>query len=596
MTAAETLPADPTPALRLAPRQEFPAEVVQVPWTSLRRSEFNPRRTFDDKPLFELAVDIYHKGMLQNLVVRPHPTEEGAYEIAAGERRYRAAGLLVEGLELVDDQGGESTLLKVPGEYTVPVLIRPLTDQQLVEVAITENLQREDISPLEEADGYARLRGLGMRPDEIAARSGHPLRRVEQRLILADGLGKEGRKLLIEDKINVAQAQVIAQTTGELKKHLVKLVKENPRSYSAEQLRKITTEGRVLVSNALFDWEAAGLAVCEDLWGVTPAYFRDNARAQALQLEAIEAQAQQDRESGNWAFVDVLPCGAHGNVRSLPWSTYRNYGPQELQGVVYIHNLSGEMYRHEGAVREDAAKAAEKAKQTAQRAQVRAEQAAQPPEDRPVRDVAHRLGQEARARVLWGSLATDPKRCLVLTVQGLFEASSEVKVRTDPAPSMSAPLPEAVALVERWTTERPDLFQTHKEGTMVTQLYGSKLHDALIDLSVDDLLALLAYHMHDSLHHWSGFSATSRPGALAVHVAGQIGADKRLAQEWEVTAEFLNAYTIPQLTALIATMPKKVQPGIAPGVSKKELVGRIVEVAGALREAGWVPDVVKFQR
>lgn len=465
MTAAETLPADPTPALRLAPRQEFSAEVVQVPWTSLRRSEFNPRRTFDDKPLFELAVDIYHKGMLQNLVVRPHPTEEGAYEIAAGERRYRAAGLLVEGLELVDDQGGESTLLKVPGEYTVPVLIRPLTDQQLVEVAITENLQREDISPLEEADGYARLRGLGMRLDEIAARSGHPLRRVEQRLILAEGLGKEGRKLLIEDRINVAQAQVIAQTTGELKKHLVKLVKENPRSYSAEQLRKITTEGRVLVSNALFDWEAAGLAVCEDLWGVTPAYFRDNARAQALQLEAIEAQAQQDRESGKWAFVDVLPCGAHGNVRSLPWSTYRNYGPQELQGVIYIHNLSGEMYRHEGAVREDAAKAAEKARQSAYRAEARAEQAKQAPEDRPVRDVAHRLGQEARARVLWGSLATDPKRCLVLTVQGLFEASSEVKVRTDPAPSLSAPLPEAVALVERWTTERPDLFQTHKWPT-----------------------------------------------------------------------------------------------------------------------------------
>jgi ParB family chromosome partitioning protein len=597
MTAVTPLPADPTPALRLAPTQEAAsAEIVQVPWTSLRRSDFNPRRTFEEKPLFELAVDIYHKGLLQNLVVRPHPTEDGAYELVAGERRYRAVGLLVEGLELVDDAGGESTVLKVPEGYTVPVQIRHLTDQELIELAITENLQREDVTPLEEADGYARLAGLGMKPDEIAARSGHPLRRVEQRLTLAYGLGKEGRKLLMEDNINVAQAQVIAQTTGELKKHLVKLVRENPRHYSAEQLRKLTTDGRVLVSNALFDVEASGLAVVEDMWGLTPAYFRDTAKAQALNLESIEAQAQADRDSGAWVFVDVLPCSAHGNVRNLPWNTYRHSGPKELQGVVYIHSPSGEMYRFEGVVREDDAKAAEKARQSAHRAQARAEQAAQPPEDRPVRDAAHKIGQEARARVLWGSLATDPKRCLALTVQGLFESGSEVKVRVDVAPSLSAPLPEVVALVQRWTTERPDLFMTHKEGTMVNGPCGAKFHAALMELSEGDLLSLLAYHMHDSLHHWTAFSTTARPGELAVHVAGQIGADKRLEQEWTVTAEYLSAYTLPQLTALIATMPKKVQPSIAPNISKRELVGRIVEVAGMLREAGWVPDVVKFQR
>lgn len=597
MTAATPLPADPTPALRLTQPQEAPAaEVVCVPWNSLRRSDFNPRRTFEDKPLFELAVDIYHKGLLQNLVVRPHPTEDGAYELVAGERRYRAVGLLVEGLELVDDQGGESALLQVAGDYTVPVQIRHLTDQELIELAITENSQREDVTPLEEADGYARLTGLGMKPDEIAARSGHPLRRVEQRLTLAYGLGKEGRKLLTEDKINLAQAQVIAQTTGELKRHLVKLVRENPRQYGAEQLRKLTTDGRVLVSNALFDVEASGLAVCEDMWGIIPAYFRDTAKAQALHLEALEAQAQHDRDSGQWAFVDVLPCSTHGNVRNLPWTTYRTSGPKELQGVVYIHSPSGEMHRHEGAVREEAAKAAEKAKQSQWRAQAHAEVAAQPPKNRPVRDAAHRIGQEARARVLWGSLATDPKRCLALTVQGLFESASEVRVKTETAPSLSAPLPEVVALVQRWAAERPDLFQTHKEGTMVNGPHGTKFHAALMELSEGDLLSLLAYHMHDSLHHWTAFSATARPGELAVHVAQQIGADKRLAQEWTVTADYLSAYTIPQLTALIATMPGKVQPSIAPNVGKKELVGRIVEVAGALREAGWVPDVVRFQR
>ncbi|MXV21939.1 transcriptional regulator, partial [Deinococcus xianganensis] len=81
-----------------------------------------------------------------------------------------------------------------------------------------------------------------------------------------------------------------------------------------------------------------------------------------------------------------------------------------------------------------------------------------------------------------------------------------------------------------------------------------------------------------------------------VYVAAQTGADVRLSQEWEVTEEFLNAYTIPQLTALAATMPRDAQPSIAPNVGKKELMGRIVEMAPKLKAAGWVPDVVTFSR
>ena len=584
----------PAPAaLRLTPTP--PVEVVQLPWASLRPSEFNPRREFDDKALFELATDIYHKGVLQNLVVRPHPTEEGAYEVAAGERRFRAVGLLVEGLELVDDEGGTSELLKVPEGYTVPCRVQPMTDSQLIEIAITENLQREDVSPLDEADGFSRLVGLGMKPDEIAVRSGREVRLVEQRLTLAAGLGKEGRKLLTEKNITVAQAQVIAQTTGELKKHLVKLVRENPRHYSADQLRKLTTQGRMLVSDALFGVKASGLQVIEDLWNITPAYFRDTQKAQALQLEAIEAQAQIDRDSGEWKFVDVMPSD-HG-VQSLPWRTYESYGPQELRGVVYLFSASGQVRRHEAIRREDA-QAAAKAEQSAQRTQARAETA---PEDRPVRDAAHKVGQEARARVLWGQLVNDPKRCLALTVQGLFEGAcgiSEVKVRREAAPALSgaAALPEVVALVERWTTERPDLFKSEQPGVLTRRPSGPRLHAALMELSESDLLSLLAYHMHDSLHHWSGFSTNQRPGELAVHVAAQIGAGVRLTQEWEVSAEYLNAYTTAQLTALVATMPKGCQPSIAPGVSKKELVARTVEVALKLRAAGWVPDVVQFTR
>lgn len=596
MSAVENLPAPPDvspptpelPELRLTPQDG--TAVVRVPYRTLRRSDLNPRRTFEEKPLFELAVDIYHKGLLQNLVVRPHPTEEGAYEIAAGERRWRAVGLLIEGLELVDDAGGESLVLKLPDDYEVPVLIRPLTDPELLELAITENLQREDVDPLDEADGFASLRGLGMRPDEIAARSGRSVKVVEQRLILAHGLGKEGRKLYRAGVITLPQAQVIAQTSGQLRQHLTKLVKENPHAYSAERLRKLTTEGRVLVSEALFDVEASGLAVVEDLWGVTPRYFRDTVQALARQMETIEAQAAQDRESGKWVFVDVVP--ATYSVQHLPWQTYQSHGPETLQGVVYVYQpQTGEVRRHEGVVRTEDAKAAQRAAQTAQRVK---ERAAKGPQELPIRDPAHLDGQRARARALWGTLATDHKRCLVLTVQGLFETGGEVKVRVMPAPEAGEPLPEIVDMVTRWTQEHPDLFISHTAGTMIPTVRGAAFHDALLALDVDALLELLAYHMHDQMHHWSFGSVTARPDALTRHVAQGTGADARLAREWQVSAEFLKAHTVPQLTALIEEMPAELRPSITPGLTKTEVVGRIVERGAALREAGWVPKIVQF--
>ena len=588
MTAAERLNDQPV-KLNIAPQEDAPPTITLIPWTGIRRSELNPRRALDDKQLFELAIDIYHKGVLQNLVARPHPTESGAYELAAGERRWRAVGLLIEGLELVDEDGGEGRVLKVGADYALPVRVQPMTDLELLEVATTENLQREDMTPLDEADAFSRLVGLGMQPDEIAARFGYAVRTVEQRLVLASGLGREGRKLLRDGTINLAQAQVIAQTGGEFRRHLTKLVKEQPRFCTAEQLRRFTVERRLLVSNALFDVAASGLAVVEDLWGLTPAYFKDGERATTLQLAAIEARAAQDRASGAWAFVDVLACGAHANVRALPWDRYRSFGPEALRGVVYIHDEAGELWRHEGAVREGEARAASRAETLARRAEAREGNSP------AVRDAAHRVGQEARARALWSRLVTDPHRCLALTVQGLLEPAGEVTLRAAPAPELAggAP-PEVQGAVERWTARRPDLFASRAPGTLNALKRGGELHDALAEMPPSDLLELLALCTHHQLHHWT--HVTDRPGALAVHVAGAIGADEALAQQWALSADFLNAHTAAQLGDLIAELPAPLRPATRPSDSKKETVSRLLERRAALQRAGWVPKLVRFTR
>ncbi len=96
-----------------------------------------PRRTFDPDALAELADSIREKGVIQPLILRPHPKKEGHYEIVAGERRWRAS--------------------QMAQLHELPVIVRPLSDTEVLEVAIIENIQRADLNPLEEALSYQQL-------------------------------------------------------------------------------------------------------------------------------------------------------------------------------------------------------------------------------------------------------------------------------------------------------------------------------------------------------------------------------------------------------------------------------------------------------
>lgn len=108
-----------------------------LPISAVHVSASQPRRYFDPDKIEELAASIKEHGILENLLVRPLAGKAGQYELIAGERRYRAAQQI--GLE------------------DVPVTIRDLTDQQALEVALVENLQREDLNPVEETEGILQL-------------------------------------------------------------------------------------------------------------------------------------------------------------------------------------------------------------------------------------------------------------------------------------------------------------------------------------------------------------------------------------------------------------------------------------------------------
>lgn len=108
-----------------------------VPIDRIRANPDQPRRTFDERELQDLAASIREKGVIQPLILRPHPRDDGHYEIVAGERRWRAAQLA--------------------GVHELPAVIRELSDIEVLELAIIENVQRADLNPLEEALGYRQL-------------------------------------------------------------------------------------------------------------------------------------------------------------------------------------------------------------------------------------------------------------------------------------------------------------------------------------------------------------------------------------------------------------------------------------------------------
>jgi ParB family chromosome partitioning protein len=166
---------------------EVPAGLVEVPVNAVTPNPKQPRSRFDDETLAALAASIREVGILQPIVVRR--ADDGRYELIAGERRLRAA--------------------KVAGLATVPVVLRESHDEDLLREALIENIHREDLNPVEQAEAFRQLlEELGLKQEELADRVGVSRSHIANTIRLLS-LPLEVQQLLIDQKISAGHARAL---------------------------------------------------------------------------------------------------------------------------------------------------------------------------------------------------------------------------------------------------------------------------------------------------------------------------------------------------------------------------------------------------
>ncbi|MGX6966874.1 MULTISPECIES: ParB/RepB/Spo0J family partition protein [Vagococcus] len=167
---------------------DIQSETVQdLPLSDLRPNPYQPRKTFDEKALEELADSIKQSGVFQPIIVRKSSVK--GYEIIAGERRFRAS--------------------KLAGKETIPAIVREFDEARMMQVAVLENLQREDLNPLEEAEAYEMLmKNLDLTQVELSEKLGKSRPYIANYLRLLS-LPKVVKDLVQNESLSMGQARTL---------------------------------------------------------------------------------------------------------------------------------------------------------------------------------------------------------------------------------------------------------------------------------------------------------------------------------------------------------------------------------------------------
>ena len=168
------------------------SDIVEIPLTEVRSNPYQPRKEFDEQSLTELADSIKEHGIIQPIIVKKSIK---GYEIVAGERRTRAS--------------------KMAGKETIPAIIKEYSDQEMMEIALLENIQRENLNPIDEATAFSKIiESTGLTQEAIAKKFGKSRSYITNLLGLLK-LPDKTINYVTENKISMGHARVLSKISDE---------------------------------------------------------------------------------------------------------------------------------------------------------------------------------------------------------------------------------------------------------------------------------------------------------------------------------------------------------------------------------------------
>jgi ParB/RepB/Spo0J family partition protein len=548
-----------------------------IPLQSIQPPQTNPRRRFDPALIEGLAASIRQDGLLQNLVVKPGKGKR--YSIVAGERRYRA-------LKLLQERG------EIGADFGVKVEIRnKLSKEDALRLATVENVQRENLPPLDEAAAFAALIRKGSSLDDLAAKTGLSTATIRRRLVLTD-LCKEAKEALSSGAISLAQAEALTLGDAEAQRSVLGDIESGYGPYSAADIRDHLLDDRPTVAMAAFPLEQYTGTITTDLFaeGET-SYFDDAEQFIELQKQAVAQLAEE--YAGMAAWVEVT------SAHRIPDWQYEEAEEEEPGGVLINLSPSGRIEIREGLARPEIDSETKAATAEHPIAPKRPKASYSAP-------LCRLIGWHKSAAVQELLLANPRKAREIAVVDRLINLVPHEGVQhlsKQDEPGRPYGVIEAQArLVAGWLgieidDERPFWLQFPPRPGSVLALYEAirNLSDHELEVA-HTLIAALSFGQ-------VGCERLDASDSLFNRVARDLGADMR--NHWRVDRAFLERRNLEQLAAIAVECGYALNTGAVRSYKKSELVSALLrhfanadaaaDPTPAQRKAmEWLPEAMLF--
>lgn len=571
-----------------------PAPVAAQPiaFAKIHPSPLNPRKHFAPERIADLAASIATQGILQNLVVRPHPKKAGEFEIVAGESRWRAVRHNIEASTSRKD--GLFT-----AETKLPAVVRAVSDTELIELALTENVHRGDLTPIEEANAYLALFEKKVTVETIAQRASRSIRHVQMRMNLVRRLSPKVRKALDDGKLSVRQAEMFMFGDKERQDDVLDDVLRDlnyGEPVTADQIKESMTEEAIDIRYARFPIEQYKGEIIEDPDDPKIRYFVDVGQFEKLQAAARDAKkAELEKEHGDKLVVKEAQYGFRQGPTgkpSLPYGCgFKECGKNDPQAKVLLLTYGDDFHVFPAVKRQTDGESS---------APTRSSSGGPKPKTPEFTQAFAMYCDEVRSHALQAAVASDPDvalRCACLALLGNHEV-----VRFQ-FPYMNF-LTAGAALAKLAAPSRKLLAEVIEKagdgdgpGTApVIQMKhalrigdkGADVYRRLCKLSRKDLEQLFAVLIGGRVFD---FDFGGRLGASEIARAIATDAKVDMAKAWTVDRPFLDKCRKPQLLRICRDV------GVMDVVNVPDVpMSRIKDalIAEPAKLAGYTPPWVKF--